>query len=121
MNGSEYQSKAMRTNDGKSEERLRKNMSNFNTAEIIHGALGLSGEVGEVNDLLKKWIFHEKPLDIEHMEKEIGDVMWYIAMICHGFGFNLDKIMQMNVDKLLARYPEGFDTERANNRKEGDI
>lgn len=55
------------------------------------------------------------------LKKELGDVMWYMAMICYSFGFNLDEILQMNIDKLKARYPEGFDTERANHRAEGDI
>lgn len=63
----------------------------------------------------------EKDLDREHLKKELGDVMWYMAMICYSFGFDLDEILQMNIDKLKARYPEGFDTERANHRAEGDI
>ena len=46
---------------------------------------------------------------------------WYIAMICHSMGWNLSEIMQMNIDKLKARYPEGFDTEKSNHRKEGDV
>ena len=91
---------------------------------IFNACLGLSGEVGETLDLIKKWIFHEKPLlneDIEHLKKELGDIMWYMAMMCHSFGFDLDEIMQMNIDKLRARYPEGFSAERANNRAESDI
>ena len=47
--------------------------------------------------------------------------MWYIAMMCESFGWDLDDIMQMNVDKLKVRYPEGFDVNLANNRKEGDV
>lgn len=39
--------------------------------------------------------------------------MWYIAMTCESFGWSLDEIMQMNIDKLKKRYPDGFDTERA--------
>ena len=70
---------------------------------------------------MKKWIFHEKPFDEEHAKKEMGDVLWYVAMMCHSFGWDLDEIMQMNVDKLKARYPEGFSVELANNRKEGDV
>lgn len=90
-------------------------------ADFLTGALGLSGEAGELNDLVKKWIFHKKPLDREHMKKEIGDVCWYIADICHSMGFDLGEIFQMNIDKLKARYPEGFSEQRANNRSEGDI
>lgn len=51
----------------------------------INACLGLSGEVGEFNDMIKKWIFHEKEFDEEHAKKEMGDVMWYIAMMCHTF------------------------------------
>lgn len=69
----------------------------------------------------KKWIFHEKDFDEVHAKKELGDVMWYVALICDSFGWNLDEILGMNIDKLKARYPKGFDTVLANNRKEGDI
>ena len=88
---------------------------------IINGLFGLSGEVGELTDMVKKWIFHEKELDEDHAKKELGDVMWYIAMICESFGWSLDEIMQMNIDKLKKRYPDGFDTERANNRSPEDV
>lgn len=60
-------------------------------------------------------------LDIDHAKKEAGDICWYLAMLCESFGWSLDEIMQMNVDKLKARYPEGFDIERANHRAEGDV
>lgn len=88
---------------------------------IFNSCLGLSGEVGEFNDMIKKWIFHEKQLDIDHAKKEAGDICWYLAMLCESFGWSLDEIMQMNVDKLKARYPDGFDIERANHRMDGDI
>lgn len=88
---------------------------------VLNSSLGLSGEVGELNDIIKKWIFHQKELDKLHVQKEIGDICWYIAGMCEAFGFDFDNIMQMNIDKLKARYPEGFDVAKANNRKEGDI
>lgn len=72
-------------------------------------------------DMIKKCIFHETELDGDHLKKELGDVMWYVAALCESFGFELDDIMQMNVDKLKARYPEGFDIEKANNRKPEDV
>lgn len=88
---------------------------------VLNAALGLSGEVGELNDMLKKWIFHEKQLDSEHLKREISDVCWYLALMCDSFEFSLDEIMQINIDKLKARYPEGFDTYRANHRQAGDV
>ena len=134
MTGSEYQNLAMRTNDGLGTERLLDMADNLeqglsdampeteiDLGGIINGLFGLSGESGEFIDMIKKWIFHEKELDEDHAKKELGDVMWYVAMICESFGWSLDEIMQMNIDKLKKRYPEGFDTERANNRKPEDV
>lgn len=137
MTGNEYQNLAMRTNDHKATDRLRAKMEDFclekrcsepdaeirksDFGGILNACLGLSGEVGEFNDMVKKWVFHEKKLDIDHAKKELGDIAWYLAMACESFGWNLDEILQMNVDKLKARYPEGFDISRANNRAMGDV
>ena len=125
MTGNEYQKLAMRTNDGKSMERLEfhieANRGIKDIGSLLMGCLGLAGEAGELLDMFKKWIFHNKVLDRDHAKKELGDVMWYVAMICHAMGWDLDEIMQMNVDKLKARYPEGFSTDLSNHRKEGDV
>lgn len=139
MTGNEYQALAMRTNDGKSIDRVisgvltcdlkwlhnqnvvREDTEGLDLGGVLNGCLGLAGESGEVLDMVKKWVFHEKDLDKDHLKKELGDVMWYVAMLCESFGFDLDEILQMNVDKLKARYPEGFDPEKANHRKPGDI
>lgn len=135
MNANKYQKLAMRTNDGKASDRLIGKMQEYDMkfandhsdndcvdiGGIFNACLGLSGEVGEFNDMIKKWVFHEKNLDMEHAKKEAGDILWYVVMLCESFGWNMEEIMQMNVDKLKARYPEGFDVERANNRAEGDV
>ena len=84
MNGKEYQELAMRTYDGYAKNRLSNNVMSatfYETAALLNGVLGLTGEAGEVSDLVKKSIFHEKGIDKEHLEKELGDVMWYIALI----------------------------------------
>jgi NTP pyrophosphatase (non-canonical NTP hydrolase) len=114
----------MRTNDGLNRLRLEDaiaNQGDILVSQLLNGALGLTGEAGEVSDLVKKGIFHEKGIDLEHLKKELGDCAWYLAMICDACGFALDDVMQTNIDKLKERYPEGFDTYRANNRAEGDI
>lgn len=124
MRGNEYQQLAMRTNDGLNRLRLEDaiaNQGDISVSQLLNGALGLTGEAGEVSDLIKKGIFHEKGIYLEHLKKECGDVMWYLAMIADACNFTLDEVMQMNVDKLKARYPQGFDTYRANHRQEGDI
>lgn len=122
MTGNEYQQLAMRTNDELNATRLTNAIFDCNTitiAQLLNGVLGLTGEAGEVSDLVKKGIFHEKGIDLEHLKKELGDCAWYLAMICDACGFTLDDVMQTNIDKLKARYPEGFDTYRANNRAGG--
>lgn len=122
MNGWEYQNQAMRTNDEKHDARLKAACFRYeNVAELLNGCLGLAGESGEFLDEVKKWIFHEKQLDKEHLEKELGDVLWYVAMICKAMGWDLDEVMKKNVKKLQARYPEGFDPEQSAHRKEGDL
>ena len=124
MTGNEYQQLAMRTNDGLNRLRLEDaiaNQGDILVSQLLNGALGLTGEAGEVSDLIKKGIFHEKGIDLEHLKKELGDCAWYLAMICDACGFTLDDVMQTNIDKLKARYPKGFDAFRANNRTEDDI
>ena len=124
MTGNEYQQLAMRTNDGLNRLRLEDaiaNQGDILVSQLLNGALGLTGEAGEVSDLVKKGIFHEKGIDLEHLKKECGDVLWYVAMICEACGFSLDDVMQTNIDKLIARYPDGFDSYRANHRQAGDV
>lgn len=124
MTGNEYQQLAMRTNDGLNRLRLEDaiaNQDDISVSQLLNGTLGLTGEAGEVSDLIKKGIFHEKGIDLEHLKKELGDCAWYLAMICDACGFTLDDVMQINIDKLKARYPQGFDTYRANHKQEGDI
>ena len=136
MTGNEYQRLAMRTNDGRCTDRLLdkiemidffKNakagrlIEKYDLGGILNASLGLSGETGELNDILKKWVFHGHELNIEKVKKEISDVLWYVALMCESFGFEMDEIMQINIDKLKARYPEGFDPDKSLHRKEGDI
>lgn len=123
MTPNEYQNFAMRTNDGMATTRIAKSLS-FNGADmggVINGCLGLSGETGEFCDMIKKAVFHEKEFDEEHAKKELGDCLWYVAMICESFEWNLEEIMEMNIDKLKTRYPDGFDTYLANHRSEKDV
>lgn len=139
MTGNEYQKLAMRTNDRKATDRMLENIltcdmkyllqqnliaedeRHLDFGGIFNACLGLSGEVGEFNDMIKKWVFHEKELDLEHAKKEAGDICWYLAMLCESFGWSLCDIMRTNIDKLIHRYPDGFDTYLANHRSEDDV
>jgi NTP pyrophosphatase (non-canonical NTP hydrolase) len=68
---------------------------------------GLAGEVGEVTEPVKKWAWHHMPEpNVAHMEKELGDVLWYLTLMASTFGLKLNDIMEANAAKLKARYPE---------------
>ena len=88
---------------------------------LLNSALGLCGESGEVADLLKKYHFQGHNLNIDHVAKELGDIAWYLAVGAYSIGYDLEKILQMNVDKLKARYPDGFSTDRSLHRAENDV
>lgn len=79
--------------------------------------LGIAGEAGEVADYLKKVIHHEHPLDRETVKKELGDVLWYVQAIACRCGLTLEEVAVANIEKLKARYPEGWSAERSMNRE----
>lgn len=88
---------------------------------MVNGVMGLAGESGECVDLVKKMLFQGHPMNHEHLAKELGDVAWYLAVTAHAIGYTLEEVLQMNVDKLKARYPDGFSEDRSRNREEGDL
>lgn len=78
---------------------------------LAWNALGLAGEAGEVADCIKKMVFHDAGLNIEELTKELGDVCWYIAALASKLGIDVELIMQTNIEKLKARYPNGYSSE----------
>jgi len=97
----------------------------FPTERLLTAAVGMSAEAGEFTEIIKKIIFQGKPVNDEnlfHLKRELGDVMWYVMQACMGLGTDLDEIIEMNIDKLKARYPGGeFDAHYSENRKQGDL
>ena len=85
---------------------------------LINGVMGLCGESGEAIDIVKKHLAQGHPLDREKLAKELGDIAWYLAETAFAIGYPLEEILQMNIDKLKARYPEGFSSENSINRQE---
>ena len=85
---------------------------------LINGVMGLCGESGEAIDIVKKHLAQGHELDREHLIKELGDIAWYLAEVAYVLGVPLEDVLQRNIDKLKARYPEGFDSARSLNRKE---
>ena len=99
-----------------------------NGADIPHlltAELGLTAESGEFTEVVKKIILQGKPYNednVFHMKRELGDICWYLAQACMALDTTFDEIIEMNVDKLKARYPGGeFDVHKSENRREGDL
>ena len=88
---------------------------------LLNSALGLCGESGEVAALLRKYNSQGHNLDLDHVAKELGDIAWYLAVGAYSIGYDLEKLLQMNVDKLKARYPNGFSADRSLHRAENDV
>ena len=96
-----------------------------NVPRLMTSAYGLSAEAGEFTEVIKKIVWQGKPYSEEnvfHLKRELGDCMFYLQIACSALGTTIDEVLQMNFDKLSARYPEGtFTVNRSENRKEGDV
>ncbi|GAF78749.1 unnamed protein product [marine sediment metagenome] len=85
---------------------------------LLNWSLGLGGEVGEFQNAVKKWWFHEHGLVSQDMAKELGDILWYLALAADALGFTLEEIAKGNLEKLAKRYPAGFDPQKSRGRNE---
>ena len=121
---------AVTSNESKSSEsfsvRLRELYAKGLPVErLLTAAVGMSAESGEFTEIVKKMIFQGKPVNEEnlfHLKRELGDIMWYVAQACMALDTDFNEIIEMNVEKLKARYPGGeFDVHYSENRKEGDV
>ena len=84
---------------------------------LINGVMGLCGEAGEAIDLVKKHLAQGHTLDRDALIKELGDVAWYLAETAYALDVPLEEVLQGNIDKLKARYPQGFETSRSLERE----
>ena len=100
-------------------------VNDANVSQLLTAALGLSAEAGEFTEVVKKIIFQGKPYNednVFHMKRELGDICWYLAQAFMALDTNFDEILDMNIEKLSARYPDGaFNEYYSENRKEGDV
>ena len=108
MTANDYQKLAMRTLNPALDKR----------DVLINGVMGLCGEAGEAIDIVKKHLAQGHTLDREALIKELGDVAWYLAETAYALDVPLDEVLERNIDKLRARYPEGFDAVRSIERGE---
>ena len=96
-----------------------------NVTQLMTAALGLTAESGEFTEVVKKIFLQGKPYTEEnvfHMKRELGDICWYLAQACMALDTTIDEVIEMNVEKLKARYPGGdFDVHYSENRQEGDL
>ena len=100
------------------QEKIKRTMNNNLTPieRISMLSMGISGETGELIDYLKKAYYHDHTLSFDHVKKEIGDIMWYLGNICNEYKLDLSEILDINIDKLNKRYPDGFDPDKSKNR-----
>lgn len=117
MNPSAYQRSAARTEAPASGVRERLGSLIPEEMErllrINHAALGMLTEAGEFGNTIKKSLYYGKPLDILNAKEELGDLIWYVAIACEAFGFDLGGIMTANIAKLTARFPNKFTEHQA--------
>jgi NTP pyrophosphatase (non-canonical NTP hydrolase) len=83
-------------------------------------AMGVVGEAGEVVEKWKKIVAYKdgkvSEEDLAELAKELGDVVWYIAVMAHSLGLSFDDIMARNVEKLKSRDARGVIRGKGDNR-----
>ena len=114
----------------KSSDKMRERINYLNSKDIemsrlLTAGIGLSGEVGEFNEIIKKIMFQGKTFDVvahEHMRRELGDIMWYVVQACLALKVDLVDIINGNKEKLSKRYPlNQFEGKYDANRNTGDV
>ena len=93
----------------------------ISSVKLLEGTMGLVGEAGEIDEIMKKALFQGHQLDREHIALELGDTAWYLALAANAIGYDLETILKKNLEKIKERYPEGFEYIKSINRREGDI
>ena len=107
LSANEYQRLAMRTLNPELDKK----------DVLINGVMGLCGEAGECIDIVKKHLAQGHGLDREKLIRELGDVAWYLAETAYALDVSLERVLRGNIEKLKARYPQGFSGEKSVNRK----
>lgn len=85
-------------------------------ARPMHGVLGIQTESGEMSDVFKRFVYYGKPIDPINVKEELGDLLWYVALLCNHFGYTLEQVMKANIAKLRVRYGDRFTEFAALNR-----
>lgn len=104
----DYQRSAERT--------INRELSDAN--RLLDASAGLAEEAGEVLALVRKHLFQRHPLDRERLAKELGDALWCLSIVAASAGLSLDGVARANVEKLRARYPDGFSSDASLSRRD---
>jgi NTP pyrophosphatase (non-canonical NTP hydrolase) len=115
INSTNYVENCVRTEAPVTQEIIDR-ISQPEVIRLMHGAIGLATESGELLDMLKKHIFYGKPLDLTNAKEEVGDSMWYAGLVIDVLKTTFDEVLTVNIAKLQARYPEKFTEHHATNR-----
>tara|TARA_B100000780_G_scaffold269597_1_gene228554 strand:+ start:577 stop:993 length:417 start_codon:yes stop_codon:yes gene_type:complete len=97
---------------------------NIEFSQLLTASIGMQAESGEFSEVIKKIIFQGKEYNEDerfHLKRELGDVLWYWVQGCSALGYTPQEVMEENIKKLEARYPDGFEAARSEVRADGDI
>ena len=95
---------------------IMERLSQPELVRVLHAAMGVSTEAGELLDAVKKHVYYGKPLDRTNLFEEMGDVFWYLAILADCLGVDFEKAMEKNIEKLQIRYGSKFSEVRAKMR-----
>lgn len=115
MNNNDYKNLVLKT-ESQNFDTISKRLESKRTLRLLHGACGIETEAGELLDTMKKHIFYGKDIDTVNIVEEVGDLMWYCAIILDELNVSFEDVMEKNINKLKARYGEKFTETRANTR-----
>ncbi len=128
-----YQKMASRTECDQQESRIRifsppalptsPGIGLLTPIRLLHAAIGIAGEAGEINSCVENWLYYGKDLDRGALESELGDLLWYVALACNALGIRLEDVLLHNLAKLAVRYPNGYSStsaDRANRDTEAE-
>ena len=97
---------------------LTNNNLDFTEGPLIHAAVGIGGEAGELFDCVKRSFVYHQPIDHANVQEELGDILHYVMAAANVFGWTLEDLIENNMQKLKKRYPDGYSDAAAVARKD---
>jgi len=117
MDPFEYQKLAKRTECNQSRSYDRIGEEGPTAIRMIHAALGLTSDAGEVAACIERWLYYGRDFDRLNLIEELGDCLWYIAQMCNALDIDMGNVMATNIAKLKKRYPDKFISELADEER----